>query len=301
MVRGIRVRIYSAVFIFVGLLLASIASAQTKVVVIPMAGDDLKPLANIVTVAKSNGDFDNIPDALTSITDASANKPYLIVVAPGVYTLASRIIMKPYVNLSGSGIDTTIVKGSFTGNTSITSLAALLSMSDNASVSHMTFENNANGSTRSSVVIRARNVVQNVHLRDIKVLLIGARTCQAIFIDNATVGISRVEANAIGCNNSTSLAASRSSHITVNNSRFVGSGGSYNYGILVGNESDASIRNSYLEGKSGVDFGFGISGDATARVSNSSIVGGVAAAGAGTFSCIFTDDGQGNGLSSNCN
>lgn len=87
------------------------ASAQNKVVVIPMAGDDLKPLKNIVSVAKANGDFNNPIAALSSITNASANNPYLVVIAPGVYDLGNEMLtLKPFVSIQGSGAQITTLK-----------------------------------------------------------------------------------------------------------------------------------------------------------------------------------------------
>lgn len=87
------------------------ALAQTKVVVIPMSGDDLKPLQNVISVAKKNGDFTDPLAALNSITNASANNPYLVVVAPGVYDLGNATLtLKPFVSLQGSGKDITIIR-----------------------------------------------------------------------------------------------------------------------------------------------------------------------------------------------
>ena len=79
------------------ILVTSLASsafvmAQNRVVVIPMSGDDLEPLANIITVAKNNGDFTNPIDAMNSISDASETNPYLIVIAPGVYDIGTEYL-----------------------------------------------------------------------------------------------------------------------------------------------------------------------------------------------------------------
>ncbi len=67
---------------------------------------------NVVVVSKSGGDFTSISAALGSISDASASNPYLIFVAPGVYT--EQVTMKPYVDIQGAG--ETATKITYPGN-----------------------------------------------------------------------------------------------------------------------------------------------------------------------------------------
>lgn len=51
-------------------------------------------------------------NALTSIADNSASKPYLIKLEPGVYDVGSTmVVMKPYVDIEGSGQQSTIIQG----------------------------------------------------------------------------------------------------------------------------------------------------------------------------------------------
>jgi hypothetical protein len=61
----------------------------------------------VLWVAPSGGQFSSIQDALDSITDASANKPYLVRVAPGRYV--EKVIMKPWVDVAGSGSGVTFI------------------------------------------------------------------------------------------------------------------------------------------------------------------------------------------------
>ena len=65
--------------------------------------------SQLIVVAKSGGDFTDPIAAVTSIADASATKPYLIKVMPGIYSLSAALKMKPYVDLEGSGSDNTII------------------------------------------------------------------------------------------------------------------------------------------------------------------------------------------------
>lgn len=60
----------------------------------------ITPYQQIVSVAKSGAEFDSIQDAIDSITDASVNKKYIIIVYPGTYT--ENITLKDYVSLSGA-------------------------------------------------------------------------------------------------------------------------------------------------------------------------------------------------------
>ena len=123
------------------LLLAPLTvQAQTKVVVIPLFGDDPKPLKNIITVAKANGDFKDPVAAVNSITDASAENPYLVVIGPGVYTVTKTLAMKQYVDIVGSGKNLTKVKGAISTSKHNAS-SAIISGARTSALSSLTVEN----------------------------------------------------------------------------------------------------------------------------------------------------------------
>ena len=88
--------------VFLTLLLPLAAYAHNRVVVVPLSGNDIEPLSNIVTVAKRNGDFSNPLAAMASITDASVSNPYLIVIAPGVYNLNGELVLQEFASIADS-------------------------------------------------------------------------------------------------------------------------------------------------------------------------------------------------------
>ncbi len=130
---------------------STIALSHNKVVVVPLFGDDAETLQNIVTVAKDHGDFNNPLNALNSITDASANNPYLIVIAPGVYNLTQQLVMREFVDIAGSGRSLTRLVGSVSAAT-LSNDAALIVGAPNVSLRDLTIENN-NGINLNSVGI----------------------------------------------------------------------------------------------------------------------------------------------------
>ena len=89
----------------------TVVSAHNNVVVIPLLGDDAaQNISNVVTVAKSGGDFTNIHDAIDSIDNATIDNPYIVLVGPGVYTHTRAIDVKPNISLIGSGVGVTILQ-----------------------------------------------------------------------------------------------------------------------------------------------------------------------------------------------
>ncbi len=75
----------------------------------------VKNIKNIITVAKSRGDFKDPILAMKSITDANETNRYIVKISEGIYDLNETLIMKPYVDIIGSGIAKTMLKGGFCG------------------------------------------------------------------------------------------------------------------------------------------------------------------------------------------
>ncbi len=69
--------------------------------------DYVRKQGQIIIVAKTGGDYTSIQDAIDSITDNSVNKPYTILIYPGVYT--EDIVMEDFVSLEGVGDPATVI------------------------------------------------------------------------------------------------------------------------------------------------------------------------------------------------
>jgi pectin methylesterase-like acyl-CoA thioesterase len=129
MSRGLRALVCFAGCLAIIVLLAPLAGAQAT---------------KVVTVAQAGGDFTDPGAAVASILDASAANPYLVRVLPGVYTVASQIVMKPYVDLEGSGEGVTKIIGAADG-------AGLLFCCANSELRLVTVENTGAGARSVAV------------------------------------------------------------------------------------------------------------------------------------------------------
>jgi hypothetical protein len=92
--------------------------------------------ANVVIVAKSGGDFTDPIAAVNSITDASAAKPYLVKIMPGVYDLGTASLqMKEYVDVEGSGAENTVIMSSNNNGAGWICTVGTVVMASNSSIS----------------------------------------------------------------------------------------------------------------------------------------------------------------------
>lgn len=69
-----------------------------------------KKYAQVITVSTSGGDYTSLYDAMSSITDASVTKQYLIKIMPGIYQLQNppyNVVCYGYIHIEGSGKNAT--------------------------------------------------------------------------------------------------------------------------------------------------------------------------------------------------
>lgn len=294
--------------------------AQNKVVVIPLMGDDMKPLKNIITVAKANGDYTDPVQAVNSVTDASATNPYLVVIGPGVYTITQTLVMKEHVDISGSGENVTILTGEISG-AYIDASSAIISGADQSTLSALTVKNTGGSNSFSTAIYNGSGTTR---VSNVKAIASGGSFASSgIYNSDSAPILINITAMAIGTTRNWSLYNHhdlRTSSATIKNVTVVASGGSIiNTGIInyhstptitdvaittdkeyngtgIANLDSASpiIRRSTLEGTSALDN----DSDSSALISQSTLKGDVT--GSGTVQCVACDNGKGGPLGANC-
>jgi hypothetical protein len=114
------------------------------------------PYAGVVVVAKSGGDYGSVQAAIDSITTASAETPYLVWVAPGVYE--EQVTMAPYVHLQGAGQDATTIRSD---------AATALYLAGHTSLRDLTVLNAGTSPTAYAIQARASDIVSGTLVTDV--------------------------------------------------------------------------------------------------------------------------------------
>jgi len=291
--------------------------AQTKVVVIPLYGDDPKPLKNIITVAKANGNFTDPVAAVNSIKDASSSNPYLVVIGPGVYTITQTLQMKEYVDIVGSGQNVTRLTGAISTDSDNAS-SAIISGASNSALSSLTVENTGgsaysialyNGTASpmvTDVTAKASGgtdgnygvenyVSSSPTMTGVTVWAIGGSiTCGVINSYGSDPIMGNVSATASGGTFNYGISNDNSSP-TMANVTATASGGTKSYGIYIV-YSGPTIRRSTIDGGIYLDYG------SSAKLSQSTLKGGVyiGLEGTNTCTCVACDNGSGGPLNPSC-
>jgi len=171
-----------------------------------------KKLKNVVTVAKSGGQYTDIQKAIDSITDANASNPYTVFIAAGSYTISDTIDLKSNVHLVGSGRDATILIGDISGG------GQLLSMSGYTSAANL------------SIIYTGTN-----------------NNKVAIFMSGSSISLDNIYASVSGSTlGNTALYAFSATSVKINNCKVYASNGNKAYSLQNFN-SDVTVMQSELK------------------------------------------------------
>jgi len=213
-------------------------------------------LANIIYVAKIGGDFQKIVDALASITDATVTNPYLIRVAPGVYT--EQVTMKEFVSIEGAGEGTTIIKytGSANYPSATDSSSATVIGASNAELRSLTVQSDGTGKNYGTAIYNKGNSPTLSHLT---ITASGGATNRGVYNDtSSSPPMNNLTITASGGIESDGVSNNNNSSPAINNLSLTASGGTSNYGPS-NDTSSPAMNNLTITASGGTGANYGVS------------------------------------------
>lgn len=126
------------------------------------------------TIPNNGRTYDTIQAALDNITDADWDNPYVIKIMPGIYDQGTASLqMKPYVDLEGSGNESTVIVTSNVNVDGDTCEVGTIIMATNSSIRHLKVVNlpaAQNGSYKAAVGVVFYDGV-NAKIEDVHILV----------------------------------------------------------------------------------------------------------------------------------
>ena len=175
----------------------------------------------MIWVADDNtGDYASLSEALDSINDATSSNPYVIKIAPGELHRNRNVVLKNYVDVEGSGQNTTTINCACSSNNFDASSAVISAGAITAEIRHLTI-NNTGGSNNYGFGVYTNGVA------------------------DGSFSMLHVTATATGgTGNNFGVLNSLSSSPTMNNVTATATGGSnFNYGVCNFDSSSPTMNN----------------------------------------------------------
>jgi hypothetical protein len=252
-----------------------------------VAGVNAESPARVIWVADDGtGDYTKLSTALAAITDASVNKPYVIKIAPGIYTETAPVVLKDYVDVEGSGQDITTINCACSSSGTKASAAAVSAGNIVADVRHLTVNNTGSVAVggSSGVGVYTNGVTNgSFSMHNVTATATGGDYNFGVFNDSSSPSMTNVTATADSNNWAHSYGVyNASSSPSMTNVTATGKNAYGNeIGVYNSLSSWPSIRNSAITGTTNSIFNDGTS---NAKVADTMLDGPVTA-GAG-LKCV---------------
>ena len=216
----------------------------------------LKKYAKVAIVAKSNGDYADpiaaMSDLLTWCDIPSATNPCLLKIMPGVYDIGSSSLqMQSYVDMEGSGENTTKITGNIDSVVSGIVLGA-----SNAEIRFLMVENTGTGNYKISIF----NNNNSPKITNVTVAASGSDENYGVYNYYSSPAMTNVTAAAYGSNENYGVYNYYSSPAMINMTAGA-SGGINNHGVL--NYASSSVMTNVTATASGGIDSRGITNDAS--------------------------------------
>jgi hypothetical protein len=247
------------------------------------ASDFAAAYERTVVVSPVGTDTENgtaLLDAISSITDASASKPYLIHIEPATYDLGDRSLsMKQWVDVEGSGELNTVITSGVDGGLCGNHLGTV-NGADNAEMRFLTVRNT--GPFCSTTISNNSASPRLTHLTAETTGESAPGSLRAVVFNasNSSPTMTNVTATASGGSFSYGVFNSNSNPTMTDVTATASGGSSANYGVWNQNNSSPTIRQSEL---SGTTDALAQTDGGSSKVALSQLVGGV---GGGPVQCF---------------
>lgn len=260
-------------------------------------GQDAESPARVIWVADDGtGDFLKLSTALDSITDNTATKPYVIKIAPGVYTETETVTMKNYVDVEGSGQGITTINCACSDD-ALDSAAVVSAGAITAEIRHLNINNTGGGNLYSNGVY-ADSADESFSMLGLNVTATGSTNQNVGVYNNSsspTMTIVLTIASAPGNSATNNVGVyNNSSSPMMTNVTATATATAFNssFGVYNNSSSSPTIRNSSLIGAGSIS-----NSGSTAKVADTMLVG---IAAGDNLSCAGVYDGEFIALSSEC-
>jgi hypothetical protein len=234
--------------------------------------------AEVVVVARSGGDYSAVQPAVDAITDATAAKPYLVWVAPGVYS--ETVTLKPYVHLQGAGAGATIITSTQAADSFLYPAQATLVLTRNVSLRDLTVGNAGTGV--ANVAVLALSGTTETVLADVATRARGnGNDNHAIFLSGSGTEVTLQDVDALaehGVDENNALRVAYQAQATLRGGLFTGRGGIYALGINASNEATLEAEGVLVLAENGSQ-NYGLNGSSATLT----VRGGVFTARGGSF------------------
>ena len=226
-------------------------------------GQDAVSPAQVVWVAQSGGDFTKLSDALASITDASATKPYVIKIAPGTYTETANVEMKNFVDVEGSGQGVTAIECACSNGNNAT--AAVISAGQiTAEIRHLTINNTGGGVNSIGLFTEDVDAFSMLH---VTATAGGSKYNSGVKNRKSSPMMNNVTATATGGNSSYGVYNYESSPM-MNNVTATATDGNTSYGVNNYEEESSTMMNNVTATGTGGTYVRGVYNEVSSPIMN---------------------------------
>jgi hypothetical protein len=256
--------------------------------------DKIAFYGKVAVVAMSGGDY---TDPATAMSDSASwcgthlsTNPCLLKIMPGIYTVTSPVVMQQYIDIEGSGENTTRITSAISSSSLPLTQGTVIGAS-HAEIRFLKVGNTGSGSYTAAIL----NSSNSPSIFKVTATASGGSTISSgVYNDSSSPVMTNVTATGSGGNTSSGVYNASSSSPVMTNVTATGSGaGTYNYGVYNIGSGTVKIDHSVISGSTNTIDNLG----GPTYVGDTQINGGPVN---GTLTCVGVYNGSYVALGANC-